>query len=344
MDSKRIIWIDILNIVACMGVLLLHSTNREVHHFTGEISLNWIIGLCTHSFMLWPVNVFFMLSGFTLIKSPIIEQGGVNKFFKRRLNRLLIPVLSWNIFYMVLNIVLQLHKGNIIDSPITIISKFLSFQYGGYMWFFIPLICLYLSMPFLSLFVLNARKSILKFFIIMYVVMNAIGCLGISHGLHFYDIYIFGSRFLLFAVAGYYLGNYDLSIATRRRLYALGLISVMVILLGTFWLQLNIPHRYNFFLKYTNIPCTISSFAVFVFCKYTDWVKILNSIKVRESWLTKLSTFSLGIYLFQALGFSIIGKVECINNHIVLKFILMYVLCTTVIMIIKRIPLINKIV
>lgn len=76
MDSKRIIWIDILNIVACMGVLLLHSTNREVHHFTGEISLNWIIGLCTHSFMLWPVNVFFMLSGFTLIKSPIIEQGG----------------------------------------------------------------------------------------------------------------------------------------------------------------------------------------------------------------------------------------------------------------------------
>lgn len=29
METKRIIWIDALNIVACAGVLLLHCTNVE---------------------------------------------------------------------------------------------------------------------------------------------------------------------------------------------------------------------------------------------------------------------------------------------------------------------------
>ena len=84
MEKKRIIWIDALNVLACMGVLLLHCTNGEIHNFSGEISFNWIIGLCTHSFMLWPVNVFFMLSGFTLIKPSIIEMGGGEKILYKK--------------------------------------------------------------------------------------------------------------------------------------------------------------------------------------------------------------------------------------------------------------------
>lgn len=33
METKRIIWIDALNIVACAGALLLHCTNEQVHNF-----------------------------------------------------------------------------------------------------------------------------------------------------------------------------------------------------------------------------------------------------------------------------------------------------------------------
>lgn len=67
MENKRLVWIDVLNIVACAGVLLLHCTNGQVHGFSGTPSLDWYIGLTTHSFFLWPVNVFFMISGFTLV-------------------------------------------------------------------------------------------------------------------------------------------------------------------------------------------------------------------------------------------------------------------------------------
>ena len=344
MEKKRIIWIDVLNIIACMGVLLLHCTNGEIHNFSGEITLNWIIGLCTHSFMLWPVNVFFMLSGFTLIKPSIIEMGGVKRFFTRRINRLLVPVLTWNTIYLLIQILSQWYKGDRIDTPLVIIDKYLSFQYNGFMWFFIPLICLYLSMPFLSFFVLNARGNILKLFIVAYLIMNTVGCLSQSKGAHFYDIYIFGTRFLLFAVAGYYFGNYDISGRARRKLYALGYIGVLVIFVGTALLQLYMPNRYDLFLKYTNIPCTIIAFAVFVYGKYTNWSKVLSRIKISESMLVKLSSLSLGIYLFQAIGFRLIGKFESIDDCLILKFILMYILSVCVVTIMKHIPLINKIV
>lgn len=75
MEKERLIWIDVLNIVACTGVLLLHCTNGQVHGFSGTPSLNWYIGLTTHSFFLWPVDVFFMISGFTLIRTSLLTNN-----------------------------------------------------------------------------------------------------------------------------------------------------------------------------------------------------------------------------------------------------------------------------
>ena len=80
MKPKRYLWVDVLNIIACAGVLLLHCTNQEVYHFSGVFSFNWYIGLLTHSFVLWPVNVFFMLSGFTLIRQDSLTLGGGERF------------------------------------------------------------------------------------------------------------------------------------------------------------------------------------------------------------------------------------------------------------------------
>lgn len=75
MENKRLVWIDVLNIVACAGVLLLHCTNGQVHGFSGTPSLDWYIGLTTHSFFLWPVDVFFMISGFTLVRISILTNN-----------------------------------------------------------------------------------------------------------------------------------------------------------------------------------------------------------------------------------------------------------------------------
>lgn len=84
---KRVLYVDILNIIACAGVLLLHSTNGPVHNFNGNVNFDWFIGLFSHSFFLWPVNVFFMLSGITMMRTcyEMTCKGEIKQYYLKRL-------------------------------------------------------------------------------------------------------------------------------------------------------------------------------------------------------------------------------------------------------------------
>lgn len=343
-ESDRVLWIDVLNIVACMGVVLLHCTNGQVHGFNGHVSFEWTVGLFTHSAFLWPVNVFFMLSGLTLMRKSIF--WGVKAFYVRRLKRLLIPVLTWNVVYTILTLASQLKHASITDSPMCIVEKFLSFEYNGFMWFFVPLIVIYLSMPFLALFVLNAQKNILKSYIIISVVLNCIAPLqgAFSSRMTFPDIYLFGTRFLPYIVAGYYIGSFEIGIRAKKMLYVSALLCVPLMIVGTAFLQFNIPSHYKYFIQYVNFPCTIVSFAVFLYFKETDWKRILEKWNVNIGIITKISSLSLGIYLVQMLGFMVVDHIPYVSINPILKFIVMYVGCTFASWSMKCIPILRKIV
>lgn len=344
--SKRILWIDMLNVFACMSVLLLHSTNSEIHHFSGHISFNWVLGLFTHSFFIWAVNVFFMLSGFTLIRMSLFNSGGVKNFFRKRLKRLLIPVITWNVIYMAIALAQQYKNGCSFDSSTAMFDKFCSFEYNGHMWFFVPLICLYLSIPFLAVFALNAKRSLLKFYILLSLFICAFSPLSPDFTVRssIQDIFIFGSRFVVYAVAGYYLGNYDICYNTRKNIYRLGWFSAIVMLVGMALLSMYIPSHYNYLIAYTNIPCTILAYSVFVFFRYTEWHHVLEKLKMKPEQVTLMSSLSLGVYLIQNMFFKVCVHVDFLKDNMIVTFIVMYVSCILAVMLLKRIPIIRKIV
>ena len=199
-------------------------------------------------------------------------------------------------------------------------------------------------MPFLSIFLKNANQNILKLFIMMSICLNAISCIGVSEeGNHYYHIYLFGTRYILFIVAGYYLGNYELSLLNRRRLYILGVISSFIILFGIAFAQMY-NMDYYFFLKYPNIPCTLTAFAVFIAFRNTKWEYVLSKLNMKEEKLRQLSSYSLGIYLFQFFGIGLLSKIKLIDDNLLLKFVIMYLISIVVIMTLKQIPYVNKIV
>lgn len=344
--QNRILWVDLLNVFACMGVLLLHSTNAEIHHFNGDVTFNWILGLFTHSAFIWPVNVFFMLSGFTLIRASLFNSGGVKKFFFKRLKRLLIPVVTWNVIYMALHLILLYKNGCALESPLVLFDKFCSFEYNGHMWFFVPLICLYISIPFLAVFTLNSKRSILKLYIIVSLLICAFSPLDSDFTTRssIQDIFIFGTRFVVYAIAGYYFGHYDICYKTRMKIYKLGWISVTIIFVGTALLSLYFPSNYKYFLTYTNIPCTILAYSVFIYFRYTDWCHVLDKLKLKISWLTLMSSLSLGIYLIQNMFFNVFKHIEFLRNNMILTFLIMYISCACTVWFLKQIPLIRKVV
>lgn len=349
MERERLVWIDLLNIVACAGVLLLHCTNGQVHGFSGTPSVDWYIGLTTHSFVLWPVNVFFMISGFTLLRPSIvnnIEMGGVKQFYNKRLKRLGIPLLAWNVLYMAIYFLSAYYDGEKIESLPILIERFVLFEYNGFMWFFVPLLMIYLSLPFFAVFVLNADRKLLRLFLIIGLVLGCIPPLDTDfttrEGLG--NIYLMGSRFLYFIVAGYYVGHYELSLRTRRKIYICSVVSMLVMLCGTMWLTLFMPEHYRYLITYTNIPCTISAIGIFTFFKYCNWDKLLDKFKLSKSGLACLSGFSLGIYLIQKAWFTVLGFFHICDEHIIVKFFVMYVLCAGSVWVMKQIPIIKRMV
>lgn len=79
MAKKRILWIDIANIFAILGVVYLHC-NLAIHTYSGSPNFEFFWAAGAHSFILWPVNVFYMLTGYTLIG----RMGGCKKDFVKK--------------------------------------------------------------------------------------------------------------------------------------------------------------------------------------------------------------------------------------------------------------------
>ena len=77
--KKRIIWIDVLNIVACLGVLLLHTSNNQVHNWNGEYNSEFWWGMITHTLYYWPVPVFLMLSGNNILTKNYPPPGWLER-------------------------------------------------------------------------------------------------------------------------------------------------------------------------------------------------------------------------------------------------------------------------
>lgn len=77
--QTRILYLDILNILACFAVLMLHH-NGIVHNYDIHTS-TWKQALAFEVLFYWAVPVFFMLTGATLIRYR--EKYSTVEFFKR---------------------------------------------------------------------------------------------------------------------------------------------------------------------------------------------------------------------------------------------------------------------
>ena len=96
-ENNRIVYFDILNILACLSVVFLHS-NSIVHSYTPLRA--WKTALIFEVVFYWAVPVFIMLSGATLMKYR--ERYDTKTFFKKRFCKILIPWVIWSfVLYVV---------------------------------------------------------------------------------------------------------------------------------------------------------------------------------------------------------------------------------------------------
>ena len=113
------------------------------------------------------VPLFLMLSGALLLQPNKFDT--LSAFFKKRWFRIVLPTIFWGCIYFVWIFLVE----NIPFSPTVIIQGILNGPYEHF-WYIYTIIGLYLLTPILRVFMAHANQTLVKYFIVLWIIGVAI--------------------------------------------------------------------------------------------------------------------------------------------------------------------------
>lgn len=233
-NRAHIFYFDYLRIMAAFFVVFMHVASGPLMH---GINADWHFTNILTSLSFTAVPLFFMMSGYLLLSSEKTED--VSVLFKKRLPRLIVPLIFWTVFSVIWKLYL--------DSTLTPVSVLrglrtsLASPAWVHLWYMYTLIAFYILSPFLRASLSNLTRGghILMLSIIGLITLRAmLSAILPSEFDPFLNVDIinklefFGGHLATF-VLGYYLGSLDKKIPNA--LLALGAAAILsVIVFGTF--------------------------------------------------------------------------------------------------------------
>jgi surface polysaccharide O-acyltransferase-like enzyme len=297
-------YINFLNVLATFAVVCLH-----VNNFWSFNTANWPYYNFVESLCYFAVPVFAMISGATLIDYR--EKYDTKTFFKRRFLRVLLPYLIFSFIYIISEYFLQ--KKSISFKEFKEI--FLNGRGFGIFGFFILIMNLYLCIPIISLIPSDKRKEAFGYLILLGIILNAFlpqffRYLNISFTSD-WNLNLLGG-YLLFALIGYYIHKYPIEFKNRICLYILGIISLLVMCIGTYNRSMAQGSIDLFYKSYLNLFSIIYASSIFLFFRYLENSKFMNCVDILCS---KISRYCLGVYLIHVWIKNKLGRFAFFNNR-----------------------------
>lgn len=131
-DSVRELWGDLLRIICCFVIILLHNTCNTFEQFwQGEAA-----PLLINAFTAFAVPCFYMISGAYLLRKP----QGITGTLKHRIPKIVIPTLFWGCVYLLL--AGQTDRMSFL--------KLIFQNQESHLWFMYSLLGIYMLLPFIS--------------------------------------------------------------------------------------------------------------------------------------------------------------------------------------------------
>lgn len=272
--------LDIVRIVACLMVVLMHSPMPNM-------DLSSIIAVGNTMITMPCIGLFFIVSGYLLL--PV--KTSMKDFLTKRLGKVVWPTLVFTLFYIIVNTICD---GGDIKS---ILKQIASIPFGaqgnGVLWFMYTLMGLYLIAPIITPFIEKATRKELEFIIGLWAITLLWPYLmivlsvntGIDSILHSFSGY--AGYFIL----GFYLKKYPIRINT----FAALLLIVMPFFLYIGFKKMGIELGFEEGFSYLSLPIALMTLSVFLLLqKYVRTNKL--SLTVRNV-ISDFSNCSFGIYL-----------------------------------------------
>ena len=282
--QSKINWIDNLRGIACLMVVMIHTTTWYVTNAHSISHVNWDIANILNSASRVSVPLFFMISGFLFFG----ERSAQPKHFLR--------IASCLLFYSAIAL--------LYITLFTSINAGLSLKYllqkpvFYHLWFFFAIIVIYLVSPLIQVKKVSG-KMLLALMVVIGVVANPNTVSQKIGGFEWLpvNLYISGDTFyyILYGMLGRAIGMMD----TQKRwlnglCVAIFIIGVVIISRGTLY---ELQWRGNF----ADTWYLYCGPMVFI-CAVALLTLVKNTLNTRPlPWLGFISRHSLGIYGFHAL-------------------------------------------
>lgn len=103
MNKKRITWIELLRIAACIGVIGIHAGSQHFRDTPLDSSI-WRISNFYHGINRFAVASFIMISGTLYLDGK--RNWSLKKLWTRNIFQIAVAYVFWQIFYAVYRIVM----------------------------------------------------------------------------------------------------------------------------------------------------------------------------------------------------------------------------------------------
>ena len=344
-SNKRIVYFDILNILAIIAVVAMHCNG--IVHVNPSIRA-WNSSLFIDCIFYWAVPVFFMLSGATLIGYR--KKYDTKTFFKKRIMKVLIPFIFWAVIVLIWRVATKQMDISLISNFRNFINAILTNQGENTYYFMFDIIGIYLTIPLLSLLAKEENRKTLWFTVLLYFIFNAtltniLPVLGITYNSSL-TVQIGG--YIVYVLLGYLLSTQDLTKKQKIILYISAIIGLIYRYVTTFIFSKQSGEVIRITWGYCSWHCILLACAVFVFIKDLKInSKIENNTKITKA-LLEISSCSFGVYLIH----KVFMYYEILIFHVdevswqwrTLGIITTYLCCLLIVYVLKKIPIVKKIV
>lgn len=284
--------LSLTSVLACIFVVYIHS---NFAWFGFSNSRMWFTSNIIRYICYCAVPLFFMISGATLLDYK--DKYSTKTFFKKRLSKVVIPWIVWSIF----GLFYCLYTKQINSSDINfvyIINGIFNSKFQDVFWYFPVCISVYLAMPLFASINKDHKKDVLIYLTMLWFILNAfipflLKVLNVS--ISYSIVAIPMTNYMFYCCVGYLISKNDVSKKMRIILYILGIISLLLLIFGTWYLSVKDKAINNLFTGYLGVPCILYSISLFTFIKYTS--KYVEKNKFVVKMVSYLSNYTFAIYI-----------------------------------------------
>ena len=330
MRKYRKINLDILKVLACAGVVLLHTTMGGFKEAGSWNLLTYLYYLGTYS-----IPLFFMVNGYLLLGKREITYS----YILQKVKWILITVSSWTF-------IVWFFKRDFTTNPIKkIVGSLLQKGYFFQFWFFGALILIYLCLPILRKF-LNSKRSFLYILSSLLTIglIFELANIILQIPLQSYVIQTFRLwTWLFYYILGGLVAQFDKDIIKNAFKRWMKIVSILLVLISPiilFFIAKTIYH--NLFAEYFYDILFVKIVSLGFFLT----VLTLSLEENKSKWIVYLSNQTMGVFIVHTYIMKVIEKLLGFSYTGAYLLFPVFTLCVSLIVVslLMKIPYFNRIV